>query len=203
MGKPADTDSNHHVWMIAGVPAVYAEEWLRDHGYLSPGSALADLTRFVDGAITLIPGASLVGVVVGEFSVSGEIDIEHEMHRRRAHLAVAHRKLMQRVREWGDANCLGRTRTGGDLEFWMSKAVRSYSIVSSSHPKVPIEAKSASCGELVKKMNRMQSTTLLDILLWLVQKLHDRGKLTPSLLDLVRIEAAPRPSGGRSRGIEW
>lgn len=196
-------DHNHHVWMIVGVPVALVDGWLREvQGPPSP-SVLGDIVKHVDPAILSIPGVSVVGVVAGEFTVQGEIDLDHEVHRRRAHLVPAHGRFLSRIQDWWRIG--HHRRQGTDDEFLrrIVQAVRTYVVTSSSYPLVPEKPDSPLPEDLTKAMNRMRSDTMVGVLRWIVNKLHDRQRITRALLERVEFEVRPKPKGGKPTRLDW
>lgn len=203
MPKPAVVERSHHVRIIVGVPQTIVRGVLEGIDQSLVPSMMDDLLRQFGECITAAPGLSLFGLVAGEFSTLDEIDIDFEVYRRRSHIHSAHQRFVVSINGWAKLRFGNPSRSMDTFVRDVTAAVRSYSVVNSSYPVVPVRPTPSMPDDVATRMKRMRSESLLVVLGWLARKLHDRGKITKALLDRIEYEAEPRIKGRRPNELEW
>lgn len=209
MTKGSVVQRSHHVRVVVGVPQSVVLEVIEGiEERTAPALRRApllmrDLLRTFEECASWAPGLSVIGIVVAEFSTSDEVDIDLEVHRRRSEIKAASMRFLESLSGWANGQFGKRTSTPASFVRQVSKSISSYSVVNSRYPIVPPNPSSPIPGDIAARMKRMKSDTLLGVLRWLARKLHDRDKISSSLLERVESETMPKTKGLKPKILEW
>jgi len=209
MPKSDVVERSHHVRMIVGVPQSTVLGIIEDiEGRKAPAmrrtAALMDgLLRHFGECVTAAPGLSVFGVVVAEFCIPDEIDIDFEVYRRRSEIRSANSRFLESAASWANDQFGRETKVPTTFVRGIAAATRSYSVVNSHYSLSPPKPSPSLPSDIATRMKRMRSETLMVVLRWLARKLYDREKITGSLLERIESEAAPRPKGRKPNMLEW